>query len=83
MLRGLHAVPEANASLPFVRVFYTQPSQYVWHDADGQAHTITQAEGGEQRRSLDASAFRPGTEVATPNCTGAPSTRRASLRFPG
>ena len=42
------AVPEANRCRPFVRLFYAQPSTYVWHDSDGNAHTITQAEGREQ-----------------------------------
>ena len=48
MLQALHAVPEAHRCLPFVRLFYAQPSTYVWHDADGNAHPIIQAEGGEQ-----------------------------------
>ena len=48
MLQALHAVPEAHRCLPFVRLFYAPPSTYVWHDADGNAHPIIQAEGGEQ-----------------------------------
>ena len=38
MLRGLHHVEGANACLPFVRLFYSQPSQYVWHDETNKAH---------------------------------------------
>ena len=52
MLQGLLRVPGANQCLPFVRMFYSEPSEYVWHDADGTAHIIQQAEGGE--RSLEA-----------------------------
>ena len=32
MLQALQAVPEAHRCLPFVRLFYAQPSTYVWHD---------------------------------------------------
>ena len=45
MLRGLHATAGANACLPFVRMFYTETSHYVWHDGDGQPHMVTQDEG--------------------------------------
>ena len=48
MLQGLLRVPGANQCLPVVRMFYSEPSEYVWHDADGTAHIIQQAEGGEQ-----------------------------------
>ena len=34
MLRGLQSVPGANFCLPFVRLFYTTRSEFVWHDAD-------------------------------------------------
>ena len=64
MLRGLHAVPEANQCLPFVRLFYTDASQYVWHDATGEAHTITQAEGGEQGDPLMPALFALGQRSA-------------------
>ena len=48
MLQGLQPVPEANRCVPFVRLFYTQPSTYVWHDNTNTPHVIQQAEGGEQ-----------------------------------
>ena len=49
MLRGLQPVPGANVCLPFVRLFYTTRSEFVWHDAFvGVAHAVFQAEGGEQ-----------------------------------
>ena len=59
MLEGLREVPDANSCLPFVRQFYAQPSTYVWHDTNGQPHAITQAEGGEQGRSIDAGLYFP------------------------
>ena len=34
--------------LPFVRMFYGQPSRYLWEDNSGTVHTIHQGEGGEQ-----------------------------------
>lgn len=48
MLRGLQRVPHANKCVPFARLWYAQPSEYVWHDQHGHPHTVTQAEGGEQ-----------------------------------
>ena len=45
--------------LPFVRQFYSDPSRFVWHDADGQAHLISQAEGGEQGDPLVRRQLRP------------------------
>ena len=48
MLQGLLGVPEANECLPFVQMFYSEPSEYVWHDSGGVPHIVQQAEGGEQ-----------------------------------
>ena len=64
MLRGLHSVPLANRSLPFVRLFYGQPSQYVWHDDHGRHHLISQAEGGEQGDPLMPALFSLGQRAA-------------------
>ena len=47
MLHGLLQVL-ANRCLPFVRSFYGTPSHYVWHDAEGNPHTIEQTEGGKR-----------------------------------
>ena len=46
MLGNLLRVPRANASLPFVRVFYRQTSEYLWSDDQDHVHTVVQAEGG-------------------------------------
>lgn len=64
MLRGLMTVPTANRSWPFVRTFYGQPSQYVWHDEQGRHHLISQAEGGEQGDPLMPALFSLGQSRA-------------------
>ena len=64
MLNALQEVPEANRCLPFVSMFYTQPSTYVWHDQEGNPHDITQAEGGEQGDPLMPALFSLGQKAA-------------------
>ena len=56
--------PVQNACLPFVRMFYTEASHYVWHDGNGQPHTVTQAEGGEQGDPLMPALFSLGQHQA-------------------
>ena len=48
---GLHPL------LPFVRQFYSTPSEYIWYDASGTAHRILQHEGGEQGDPLMPGLF--------------------------
>ena len=48
MLEALVRMPGGAEALPFVRLFYWQPSQYLWEDAEGIVHTVAQGEGGEQ-----------------------------------
>ena len=64
MLQGLRDVPEANRCLPFVEMFYGAPSQYIWHSATGEAHIISQAEGGEQGDPLMPALFSLGQRAA-------------------
>ena len=64
MLNALQEVPAANRCLPFVSMFYTQPSTYVWHDQEGNPHDITQAEGGEQGDPLMLALFSLGQKAA-------------------
>ena len=64
MLQGLREVPEANRCLPFVNMFYAGPSQYIWHSATGEAHMISQAEGGEQGDPLMPALFSLGQRSA-------------------
>ena len=65
MLQGLLRVPGANQCLPFVRMFYSEPSEYVWHDADGTAHIIQQAEGGEQGDPLMPALYSLGQHAGS------------------
>ena len=37
---------------PFVRMFYGEPSVYLWEDEHGVVHNIYEAEGGEQGDAL-------------------------------
>ena len=48
MLDGLLQVDGGGAALPFVRLFYGRPSQYLWEDSTGTTHLVHQGEGGEQ-----------------------------------
>ena len=45
MLRGLTRVDGGGAALPFVRMFYGSPSEYLWEDEVGIVHRIPQGEG--------------------------------------
>ena len=47
MLDGLFSRCGVKA-IPFVRMFYSSPSVYIWEDAEGVKHSILQGEGGEQ-----------------------------------
>ena len=64
MLQGLRDVPAANRCLPFVRMFYGAPSHYIWHSATGEAHIISQAQGGEQGDPLMPALFSLGQRAA-------------------
>ena len=57
-LRKLHQV--GPALLPFVRLFYMQPSVYCWWDATGTCRDIHQAEGCEQGDALAPALFLLG-----------------------
>ena len=64
MLQGLLGVPGANECLPFVRMFYSEPSEYVWHDSGGVPHIVQQAEGGEQGDPLMPALYALGQHPA-------------------
>ena len=64
MLHGLMNVPIVNRCLPFVRMFYGQASQYIWHDRTGHPHLISQGEGGEQGDPLMPALFSLGQRAA-------------------
>ena len=48
MFEGLRSVHGGAETLPFVRMFYSSPSRYLWEEQEGVVHTIDQGEGGEQ-----------------------------------
>ena len=77
MLSGLMALPQASAALPFTRMFYGQPSEYLWYDDDGAVHSILQAEGGEQGDPLMPALFALGQPPHYRKCR--PLCMRASL----
>ena len=54
------ATPNARSRLPFVRLSYARPSNYIWFDEQGVQHTVNQAEGGEQGDRNDATALCSG-----------------------
>eukprot|EP00438_Fugacium_kawagutii_P025935 Skav202354 [mRNA] locus=scaffold2638:334244:334885:+ [translate_table: standard] len=64
MLQGLYNTPEANRCLPFARLWYSRRSEYVWHDATGQYHSVVQAEGGQQGDPLMPALFSLGQPQA-------------------
>jgi len=48
MLRAFRNTPAAAHVLPFVPLFYGQPSTFLWRDDAGVVHRIVHAGGGEQ-----------------------------------
>ena len=64
MIQGLERVPGGLAASPFVRLFYSEPSAYIWEDEDGETHTIHQGEGGEQGDALMPILFSVGQHAA-------------------
>ena len=52
LLEALMAMPGGSEALPHVRLFYGQPSRYLWEDESGNVHHIHQGEGGEQGDAL-------------------------------
>ena len=64
MLEGLRSVHGGAETLPFVRMFYSSPSRYLWEDQEGVVHTIDQGEGGEQGDPLMPLLFSLGQHGA-------------------
>ena len=57
MFEELLQNPDLHALVPFVKLWYATPTQFRWYDMDGQAHTISQADGGEQGDALMPALF--------------------------
>ncbi len=64
MLSKLASLPQARAALPFVRLSYESPTEYVWTSATGQQHIVPQGEGGEQGDPLMPLLFALGIHNA-------------------
>ena len=62
MFEGLERV--VRGVLPFVRLFYSSPSAYLWENEDGEVHTIHQGEVGEQGDALMPLLFCMGQHAA-------------------
>ena len=64
MLQGLEKVPGGSAASPFVRLFYAEPSTYLWQDDVGTTHRIHQGEGSEQGDPLMPLLYSLGQHAA-------------------
>ena len=67
MLSKLKEVPRANAALPFVRMSYGRPSEYVWVGDNGRREKVHQGEGGEQGDPLMPALYSLGQHSALDN----------------
>jgi hypothetical protein len=70
MLGKLRTLQTASAMLPFVRMFYAAPSQYMWRDDRGEEHVVLQGEGGEQGDALMPHLFSLGVHDALAEVNG-------------
>ena len=64
ILLGLDRVAGGRQALPFVRLFHSEPSAYLWEDDAGTVHTIHQGEGGEQGDPLMPLLFSLGQHAS-------------------
>ena len=64
MIAGLERVPGGSAASRFVRLFHSEPSAYLWEDAEGVVRTIHQGGGGEQGDPLMPLLFSVGQHGA-------------------
>ena len=64
MMQGLVDMPDGVKVLPFVRMFYGTPSQFLWEDELGTVSHIPQGEGGEQGDPLMPLLFSLGQHRA-------------------
>ena len=64
MLAGLLQMEGGDRMLPFVRLFYSDPSVFLWEDDLGAVHHIVQGEGGKQGDPLMPLLFCLGQHAA-------------------
>ena len=75
MLLGLDRVAGGRQALPFVRLFYSEPSAYLWEDDAGTVHTIHQG-------PLDATPVLLGAAcIFWRRCRGGCVPQRGSWRI--
>ena len=60
MMQGLLHMEGGEKLLPFVRMFYSTPSTFLWEDEEGTVHVIPQGEGGDQGDPLMPMLFALG-----------------------
>ena len=48
MLKKLLNTPSLQPLIPYINLWYSQPSHFLWKDEGGEVHDILQGEGGEQ-----------------------------------
>ena len=57
MFQELWRVPALHPLIPYVRMFLGHDTEFVWRDAQGEAHSVQQGEGGEQGSALMPALF--------------------------
>ena len=79
MFQELLGDPELRDLVPFVRMWYEDPSLFIWRDEDGDTHDIMQADGGEQGDALTPALFYLGIDQALKE--GARALHEGELAF--
>ena len=64
MLKGLLTMEGGDQVLPFVWLFYGDPSTFLWDNDLGRVHSVLQGEGGEQGDPLMPMLFSLGQHAA-------------------
>ena len=83
MLRGLLGVTDGEKALPFVRLFYGRPSQYLWEDDSGNVHTIQQGRREGARGRSHAPLVLPWAAPSTRRGREGVIAHREALRLSG
>ena len=82
MLSGLLDMEEGKQLLPFVLMFYSQPSSYLFDDEAGETHTVQQGGRGARWRT-DALVVRFGATAGTQSDRRRVACRRTFVRVLG
>ena len=69
MLEGLVGVAGGEQVLPFVKLFYGSPSEYMWEDENGTTQIIPPGRKGK-KRCVDASLVRSWTTCRVGSSAG-------------